>query len=48
VTLSIEPEPTGPEREAIEAVLAGEDEPGLDEWARIALAEGVEQEDSGP
>jgi hypothetical protein len=42
--VSIEPEPSEPEREAILAALAAGSGTGLTEWESAALAEGVEDE----
>jgi hypothetical protein len=42
VRVTIVPEPTEPEREAILAALAGAGEDGRGAWAQAALAEAVE------
>jgi hypothetical protein len=47
MSLSIEPEPSEPEREAILAALASSDAV-LGERAQAALAEGVELEEADP
>jgi hypothetical protein len=48
MSLSIEPDPSELEREAILAALASRDAAGLGEWAQAALAEGVEIEEADP
>ena len=42
--VTIEPEPTEPEREAILAAVAAGGAAGLSAWESAALAEGVEEE----
>ncbi len=46
--IAIEPEPSEQEREAIVAALAAGDEDDLGDWARAALAEGVEEAELDP
>ena len=48
MSLTIEPEPSETEREAILAALASRDHDVLGEWAHAALSEGVETEESDP
>ena len=48
MSLTIEPEPSESEREAILAALARRDHDVLGEWAQAALGEGVETEETDP
>jgi hypothetical protein len=48
MSLTIEPEPSEAEREAILAALANRDAAVRGEWAQAALSEGVETEESDP
>ena len=48
MSLTIEPEPSEAEREAIFAALANRDAAVLGEWAQAALSEGVETEEPDP
>jgi hypothetical protein len=48
VSVTMEPEPSEPEREAILAALADTPERGLGDWAEAALLEAVESGDPDP
>ena len=48
MSLTVEPEPSEAEREAILSALANRDAAVLGEWAQMALSEGVETEESDP
>jgi hypothetical protein len=48
MSLTIEPEPSDAEREAILSALARPDSTALGEWAKAALIEGVEGEEPDP
>jgi hypothetical protein len=48
VPVTIEPEPSEQEREAIVAALAEGGGDDLDDWSQAALAEGVEEADLDP
>jgi hypothetical protein len=48
VSLTIEPEPSEAEREAILAALTSSDAVVPDAWAQAALSEGVENEEPDP
>ena len=46
--MTIDPEPSDAEREAIVSALATPDDGPLGEWAKTALSEGVESEEPDP
>ena len=46
--MTIEPEPSEAEREAIVSALAEREVAGLGEWAKAALIEGVEGDEPDP
>lgn len=48
MSVTIEPEPSEAEREAILAALAGVAKPGAGEWADTALLEGVDSGEPDP
>jgi hypothetical protein len=48
MSMTIEPEPSDAEREAILAALARPDSAVVDEWAEAALLEGVESNEPDP